>query len=166
MRQLEHHEVKTQQHNKHIVVIVEDVTSPENVGMVFRISEAMGVSKIYLTGNTPILPNKKITKTARTTEKRLPSEHFAETKNVIQQLSNDGYTLFALEVTDKSKQLSEANFNTSEKIALFIGSETSGIRAATLDQMTTAVMIPMFGKNTSINVVTALSIALYEIIRI
>lgn len=165
MRQLEHNEVKTFQHNKHIIVIVEDVISPENVGMIFRISEAMGVTKIYLTGNTATLPNKKITKTARTTEKRLPSEYIESTTALIQHLIEDQYEIFALEVTDKSQLINKTEFNPTKKIAILIGSESSGVRQETLTTIKQAVMIPMFGSNTSINVVTALSIALYEVIR-
>ena len=165
MRQLEHHEVKTLQHNRHIVVIVEDVISPENVGMIFRICEAMGVSMIYLVGNTPTLPNKKITKTARTTEKKIPTEYFQSTSALVQILSQKNYEFFALEVTDKSKKLADVDFSICDKIAIIIGSETSGIRKETLQILDKGIMIPMFGKNTSINVVTALSIALYEIVR-
>lgn len=165
MRQLEHHEVKTGTHNRHIVVVVEDVISPENVGMIFRISEAMGVSKIYLTGNTPTLPNKKIAKTARTTEKKIPSASLDSSIQIVEKLKKENYKLFALEVTDQSKLLSQTQFDIIDKIAIIIGSETSGIRKETLEIVDHAVMIRMFGNNTSINVVTALSIALYEIVR-
>ncbi len=166
MRQLEHHEVQTQKHNKQIVVIVEDIISPENVGMIFRISEAMGVSKLFLIGNTPTVPNKKITKTARTTEKKIPSEYFSTAEKVIQQLINERYEIFALEITDKSRTLNKINFDTFQKIAIIIGSESNGVKKETLQQLENAVMIPLYGQNTSINVVTALSIALYEIVRI
>ncbi len=166
MKQLEHHEVKTQKHNKEIVVIVEDVVTPQNVGMIFRISEAMGVSKIYLTGNTPNLPNKKITKTARTTEKKVSSQHYPSATDLIPNLVSEGYEIFALEVTDQSQNIHKINFNTYNKIAIIIGSETNGIKEETLAMLNHAVMIPMFGKNTSINVVNALSIALFEIVRI
>jgi tRNA G18 (ribose-2'-O)-methylase SpoU len=61
-KQLEHHEISTVQRKFPIVIICESIRSPENLGMVFRVAEAFGVERIYLTGETVKLPNRKVEK--------------------------------------------------------------------------------------------------------
>ncbi len=162
-RQLEHHEV----HNNHktfpIVVLCHDINSPENIGMTFRISEAMGVEKIYLSGNTPTPENKKVQKTSRSTEKYIPYSYQSNVIPLLQKLKDEGYTLIALEVTNDSKVLSSVDFCMYKKIALIPGNEQNGVSPEILELIDLSVEIPMYGKNTSINVVNATSIALYEI---
>ena len=41
-------------------LLVHDMAAPENVGSLFRLADALGVEKLYLTGTTPLPPNRKI----------------------------------------------------------------------------------------------------------
>ena len=146
-----------------LVVLCENFLSPENVGMTFRICEAMGVEHLYLTGSSPNLPNRKVVKAARSAHKQVPYSHQLDTAGLLQQLKQDGYTLIGLEITNQSKDIRSFDFKSSEKIAFVAGAERYGISAATLQVLDGTVHIPMYGVGTSMNVVTALSIGLYEI---
>ena len=146
-----------------LVVVCEDFQSPENIGMTFRIADAMGVAHLYLTGNSPTLPHRKITKTARSADKRVPFSHHLDTAGLLQQLKQEGYQLIGLEITNQSEDIRAFDFKASEKIAFVAGAERYGISAATLQVLDATVHIPMYGVGTSMNVVTALSIGLYEI---
>ena len=69
----------------------------------------------------------------------------------------------ALEITTESQKIEDLELNFNKKIALIIGSEISGISNELLEICNKTVHIEMFGKNSSMNVVQAASIALYEI---
>jgi len=163
--QLTHNQVKNNKTDKEIIVIACTIRTPENVGMLFRISEAFGVQKVILIGESPNLSNKKVLRTARSTEKKLNIEFVAEVQEIIMTLQKNKFQLIGLELTNKSTRLQEFDFKTSNKIAIFIGSERFGISNEILQQLDKTVHVDLFGENSSVNVVNAVAIALYEIMR-
>ncbi|MFK7982984.1 MAG: TrmH family RNA methyltransferase [Saprospiraceae bacterium] len=163
IKQLTHTETVNLSKTFPVVVICEDFQSPENIGMTFRIADAMGVAHLYLTGNSPTLPHRKITKTARSADKRVPFSHRLDTAGLLQQLKQEGYTLIGLEITNQSADIRKFDFVKLDKIAFIAGAERYGISESTLAVLDATVFIPMYGVGTSMNVVTALSIGLYEI---
>ena len=164
-RQLKHAEVVNPTTKYPIIVVLENIESPENVGMIFRISEAMGISQIYLTGSSLRLPNRKAEKVSRSTIRNIAYTHCESTTELILKLSSEGYKIYAIEVTESAKLLHTVSFDSSVKYAFIVGSEKHGITHETLNKVNNCVAIEMYGNNTSINVVTALSITLYEVTR-
>ncbi len=162
-RQLEHQEIKNQQHNFPLVLVCHNISSPENMGMLFRISEAMGVEHLYLCGDTPTPEHRRVQKTSRSTQKYIKHSYTNDASVLVQNLKNEGYTLIALEVTNNSQVLSKVDFRSFEKFALIPGNEQHGVAPELLNLVDLSIEIPMYGKNTSINVVNAVSITLYEI---
>ena len=162
MEQLIHSQVVNNKLIKELVVVSENIRTPENVGMLFRISEAFGVKKVFLVGESPNLENKKVLRTARSTDKNLDIQLFNNSEEVIKKLSQDGFQLVGLELTSKSKNIAISDFS-KNKIAIFIGAERFGLSQETLQKLDKSVHINLFGKNSSINVVNALAIALYQI---
>jgi len=162
MEQLRHSQVVNNKLIKELVVVSENIRTPENVGMLFRISEAFGVKKVFLVGESPNLENKKVLRTARSTDKNLDIQLFNNSEEVIKKLNQDGFQLVGLELTSKSKYIAISDFS-KNKIAIFIGAERFGLSQETLQKLDKSVHINLFGKNSSINVVNALAIALYQI---
>ena len=70
-----------------------------------------------------------------------------------------------MEITSSSKPLEELEFSKNKKIALLIGNEIQGVSEYFLKNAHQVTHIEMFGKNSSMNVVQATGIALYEITR-
>jgi tRNA G18 (ribose-2'-O)-methylase SpoU len=70
-----------------------------------------------------------------------------------------------LEITNNSKPLGKFTFPKNKKIALIIGDENFGVSEAVLNLSEDIIHINMFGQNSSMNVVQATSITLYEISR-
>ncbi len=165
IKQLTHSEIKNEQKTFPIAVLCDSFQSPENIGMTFRICEAMGVQHLYLAGDSPTLPHRKINRTARSAEKRVPYTHQLDTASLLMQLKSEGYTLIGLEITNQSKDIRTFDFQSFDKIVFVVGAENYGISAATLSILDATVHIPMYGVGSSMNVVTALSIGLYEITR-
>ncbi len=164
-KQLTHNQVKNTVTKKEIIVVSDNIRTPENVGMLFRISEAFGVKKVILVGDSPNLSNKKVIRTARSTEKELEISFEENSKEILHNLKENNFQLIGLELTDTSKEITKYNFSKIQKIALFIGAERYGIDADVLTQLNDCVHINLFGKNSSVNVVNALGIALFEMTR-
>ncbi|MEZ4920795.1 MAG: TrmH family RNA methyltransferase [Saprospiraceae bacterium] len=161
-KQLSHQEIQNAERRFPIVLVLDRFQSPENAGMAFRVAEGFGVERILSVGTGIELENKRLQRTARETASRIPSEWMVDAKRVA-ALKEDGYVLIGLEITDQSVALSEFDFSQHKKIALVLGSERQGIAPELLKLLDYAVAIPMYGKNSSLNVISALSIALYAI---
>ena len=164
-KQLTHFEVKNSTTNKDIIVVAENIRTPENVGMIFRVSEAFGVKKVIFMGESPDLSNRKVLRTARNAEKELTVTLNETPNNTISKLKQEGFTLLGLEITKNSQLLKEFNFNTHNKVAFFIGAERHGIAETTLNQLDHILHFNLFGNNSSVNVVNALTVGLYEATR-
>ena len=92
-----------------IVVVLDHVRSCNNVGSVFRTSDALLVKKICLCGITATPPDKEIHKTALGAENTVAWEHFPTTEEAVHLLKIDGYTIIAIEQVEGSISLNEYN---------------------------------------------------------
>ncbi|WP_193161267.1 TrmH family RNA methyltransferase [Microbulbifer hainanensis] len=140
-----------------------DMRTPTNVGSLFRIADALGVEKIYLTGESITPPNSKMRKTSRATEKQVNYAYCQDPLAVAQKLRSDGYRLACLEITSDSIPLKQLSAGPGERICLILGSEKDGIPQDLLALADSTVHIPMHGNNSSMNVTVACAIATYEI---
>jgi len=93
----------------------------------------------------------------------VPFEMNTDTLESILRLKSAGYRIVALEITEDSQAINQITFETTEPIALIVGAENFGISEAVLALADSVVHINMFGQNSSMNVVQATSICLYEI---
>ncbi|MCH3884665.1 TrmH family RNA methyltransferase [Tenacibaculum aquimarinum] len=160
MKQLTHYDIENTQQQFPITILCDAIRTPENIGMCFRISESFGVQKIYLHENSPSTENRIVKKTARNTLTQIPFEYYTDFEKTINQLKAAGNTIIGIEITDKSIDIQDFDFTSNEKIVLLLGSERNGIENINLVDKTVA--IPMFGRNSSMNVIHSLAIALYE----
>lgn len=164
-KQLDHNEVRHNKYSLPIYVICDNIRSPENAGMIFRISEAFGVQKIHFSNTSPKTDNTRLKRAARSTHDSIDYEYSDDLKAVLVQLKKDEFELIGIEITNTSKAINEISFSSYKKIALIVGAEKSGISDEILNLLDSCVHISMFGKNSSMNVVNALAISLYEIRR-
>ena len=137
------------------------IRTPENIGMCFRISESFGVQKIYFHQGSPSTENRIVKKTARNTVNQIKYDTYADFNKIIHQLKAEGNIIIGIEITDKSINIQDFNFKKYEKIVLILGSERNGIKDVSLVDETAA--IPMYGRNSSMNVIHSLAITLYEV---
>lgn len=165
VRQLSHRECQHQAVKFPVAVLADDFDDPMNVGSVFRLCDALGVEKLYLTGASPLPSNRKVVKTSRSTEQYVDYEYCADAVGMVNELKRSGYTIIGLEITSCSVDLRTIDFSRMEKICLIAGAEGTGIKQALLDCCDLTVHIAMRGMNSSMNVATACAIALYEITR-
>lgn len=161
MKQLTHYDIENTQQKFPITIVCDAIRTPENIGMCFRIAESFGVQKIYFHENSPSLENRKVIKTARNTIPQIHHETYSDFYNVVKNLKEEGNTIIGIEITDKSINIQDFEFKNHEKIVLLLGSERNGIKNINLVDYTIA--IPMYGRNSSMNVIHSLAITLYEV---
>ncbi|MBD0724862.1 RNA methyltransferase [Flavobacterium sp. L1I52] len=160
--QLTHEETQFESSQFPITLICDHIYFQQNIGSLFRIGEAFGIEKIIFLGKDIPLNPRKINKTSRNTHLHLPHLIFEEENTLIEHLKEQNYEIIALEIASNSKALKDVLLPTNKKIALIIGSEINGVSEELLALSNQIVHINMFGKNSSMNVVQAASIALYE----
>lgn len=162
--QLDHYSTHFNKQTFPITLICENVTNAPNIGSLFRTADAFGVEKLIFCGEQIPL-GRKMTKTSRATEKSVNFELRATALDIVSELKNMDYAIIALEITTNSKSLSTYQFPKNTPIALIIGDENFGVSESILNLSDAAIHVDMFGQNSSMNVVQATSVTLYEITR-
>lgn len=161
--QLTHEENQFERKTFPITLVCDHIYFQQNIGSLFRISEAFGVENIIFLGKDIPLTPRKINKTSRSTHLYVPHQIIEETSELITYLLENKFEIIALEITNNSKPLKEIIIPENKRIAVLIGSEINGVSDELLKISNQIVHINMFGKNSSMNVSQATSILLYEL---
>lgn len=146
-----------------LVVVLDNVRSSNNIGSIFRTSDAMLVKKMYLCGISATPPDKEIHKTALGSEYSMDWEYFNSTEEAVQWLKNDGYTIIAIEQVEGSISLKDFYPEVNEKIALVFGNEVKGVQQEVVNLCDKTIEIPQFGTKHSFNIAVSAGIVLWEL---
>ena len=133
-----------------------------NVGAFFRTGDAVGISKLYLSGFTGAPPATQIAKTALGSEFSVPWER-ADPVALITEHRRDGWAVAAIETLPGALDLFE--WTPRFPVLAVFGHEVEGLPAEIYDCCDTRVAIPMAGTKRSLNVATAGGVVLYELLR-
>ncbi len=142
-------------------VICDNIHSLENIGSIFRTSDALGINKIFLCGISGTPPNHKISKAALGAEKTIPFEYHKQTWKLIERLKKDKIFVVALE--QYKKAIAYTKCKPKFPLALIVGNEVRGISKSILKRADKIIYLPMKGKKESLNVSVAFGVAGYEI---
>lgn len=160
-----------------IIVVLDNIRSLQNVGLFFRLADALRIDKLYLGGFTgfppqdddPRLPGsiehaeREIEKTAIKTIPYTSWERAEDTLKLVKQLKKDGVQVIAVEQTDTSIPYTEVDYKFP--VALVFGHERDGISDEVLKEADLIVEIPMYGMGNSLNVATSFSVIGYELVK-
>lgn len=148
-----HSDFKKENHGLDIVVLCDSLASPANIGGTLRLADAFGVKKVvFLEGVSELTSRAK--SVSRGTQRYLNFEFCTE-------FEFDDRDWFCLELTKLSKPIN--NFKvSSNKIGVIVGNENFGVRQGFLKRFP-SFHIKMFGYNSSMNVSSALSVALFQL---
>ncbi|MGB6034885.1 MAG: TrmH family RNA methyltransferase, partial [Cryomorphaceae bacterium] len=110
-----------------VVVVLDNVRSAQNVGSVFRSSDAFRLEKICLCGITPTPPSREMNKTALGATESVDWEYFTDTISCLEILSEQGFECIAIEQTEDSEKLDAFKVVPGKKYALVFGNEVDGV---------------------------------------
>jgi len=145
-----------------LVVVLDNVRSLNNIGSVFRTSDAFRVRKICLCGITACPPHRDIHKTALGAEDSVDWQYFEETGECIQTLKEEGYHLYAVEQVDESIMLNDFHTAPGTPTAIIFGNEVEGVDEAVIPLCEGCIEIPQFGTKHSLNISIAAGILIWE----
>ena len=147
-----------------IVVVLDNVRSLNNIGSVFRTSDAFRIEKIYLCGITATPPNREIHKTALGAEDSVAWEYSKETLPVVNALKAQGYKIYAVEQAENSVSLENFSLLPGEKYALIFGNEVKGVQQEVIEETEGCIEIPQYGTKHSFNISVSAGIVLWELL--
>ena len=144
-----------------LVVLLEDVQDPRNLGAILRVCDGAGVGRVLVRdrGSAPVSPT--VARTAAGASEWVPVERVTNTAQAIERLKVDGFWVYgAAEGGVPPWQL-----DLSGPVALCFGGEEKGLRQRTRELCDGLVGLPMRGRVQSLNVATAAAALMYEAVR-
>lgn len=145
-----------------IALVLESVSYPVNVGSLFRIADAGGISQMILCGATPTPPSQTISKVGRERHHDVRWRYEQQAESAIREFREAGYAVCAIELTDDARPYYEMDW--PSKLCLVIGNEDHGVTRDALSLCDSAVFVPMYGKGLSLNVHVCTAIVIYHIL--
>ncbi|MBR3985962.1 MAG: RNA methyltransferase [Bacteroidales bacterium] len=146
-----------------LTVVLDNVRSQNNIGSVFRTSDAFRVERICLCGICSTPPHRDIHKTALGAEESVAWSYHEETADCIQALKVEGYKIYAVEQVDDSIKLDALPESLGEKVAVVFGNEVEGVQEELLPLCDGSIEIPQQGTKHSLNISCAAAIVLWEL---
>ena len=144
------------------VIVLEGVNNPDNIGGIFRSASAFNADLIAL---GPACADPLYRKSIRTSIGATLDVPYAQAEpwpHALHQLKRAGFRVIALSTAPNATPLAQLNARHA-RIALLAGAEGTGLSTMALDAADECVTIPMSGRVDSLNVGTALAIALYHV---
>ena len=145
-----------------LIVILDNVRSLNNVGSVFRTSDAFLVKAVYLCGITATPPHPEIHKTALGAEDSVEWHYFEDTNAAVDKLHEEGYIVYAIEQVENSIILSDLQLNKDCKYAVVLGNEVKGVQQSVVDKCDQSIEIPQFGTKHSLNVSVTAGLVIWD----
>ena len=146
-----------------VLIILDNIRSGNNVGSIFRTSDALRINSIFLCGITAQPPHKDIHKTALGATDSVKWEYFSETEQAVEKAINNGYSIFSIEQTSDSIMLDKFKPEKGKKYALVLGNEVRGVQQNIIDKSEGSIEIPQFGTKHSFNVSVTTGIILWDL---
>jgi len=140
------------------VLLIDAIQDPGNLGTIIRTADAAGFSKIVLGKGTVDRYNDKVIRASQGSIFHITIEQ-ADLIEEIPQLQEAGYSVWA---TTLARAKNYAEVMPSEKTAMILGNEGSGVDDNLIELADELVKIPIYGKAESLNVSIAAGILMYH----
>ena len=145
------------------LLILDQITDPQNAGQIIRTSECAGIDGIIFPKHDSFNITNTVLSVSQGAFVNMPLFQVININKTIKQLKDDDFWIVGLENGLNSQLWNEINY--SGKIAIVVGSEGSGIRKKVLENCDFTASIPMQGFTNSLNVSAAVSAILFERLR-
>ena len=144
-----------------LVVLVEDVQDPRNLGALMRVCEGAGVGRLLVRdrGSAPVSP--VAIKASAGASEWLPVERITNSAQEIERLKADGFWVYGVAPGGEPAW----QVDLTGKVALCLGGEEKGLRHRTEGLCDKLVGLPMRGRVESLNLATAAAAVLWEAVR-
>jgi 23S rRNA (guanosine2251-2'-O)-methyltransferase len=144
-----------------LVVLLEDVQDPRNLGAVLRVCEGTGVGRVLIRdrGSAPVSPT--VAKTSAGASEWLEIERITNTAAEVERLKEQGWWVYGTDAEGEPPW----DLDLTGKVLILLGGEEKGLRARTRQICDRMIGLPMRGRVGSLNIATAAAAILYEAVR-
>ncbi len=146
-----------------IIVVLDNIRSLNNIGSVFRTSDAFLIEKIYLCGICATPPNKEIHKTALGATESVNWEYVEDTLTLVEKLKAENVKVLAIEQAENATKLDTFYPNKDEKYAIVMGNEVKGVQQDVVSASDLCIEIPQLGTKHSLNISVTTGVVLWDI---
>ena len=147
-----------------IIVILDNIRSSNNVGSVFRSSDAFLIEKIYLCGITATPPNKDIQRTALGSTDSVQWEYAKDTISIVKELQEQGVYVASIEQAEDAVLLNNFTPPVGKKLAIIMGNEVKGVQQEVVSESNSCIEIPQYGTKHSLNISVTCGIVLWDLL--
>tara|TARA_R110002049_G_scaffold9962_1_gene49623 strand:+ start:3085 stop:3624 length:540 start_codon:yes stop_codon:yes gene_type:complete len=146
-----------------IIIVLDNIRSLNNIGSVFRTSDAFLVEKIYLCGITATPPHKDIHKTALGSTDTVDWEYFENTMDIIEKLKAKKVKICAIEQAENATMLNDFTPLQQTTYALVFGNEVKGVSQNVVSSSDVVIEIPQFGTKHSLNISVSCGVVVWDV---
>jgi tRNA G18 (ribose-2'-O)-methylase SpoU len=146
-----------------IIVVLDNIRSLNNIGSVFRTSDAFLIEKIYLCGICATPPNKDIHKTALGATESVDWEYVEDTLVLVEKLKAENVKVLAIEQAENSTKLDTFLPEKNEKYAIVMGNEVKGVQQEVVNASDLCIEIPQIGTKHSLNISVTTGVVIWDL---
>jgi 23S rRNA (guanosine2251-2'-O)-methyltransferase len=146
-----------------LIIVLDNIRSLNNIGSVFRTSDAFLIEKIYLCGITATPPHKDIHKTALGSTETIAWEYAENTLDLIEKLKSDGVKICSIEQAENATMLNNFTPEQQTTYALVFGNEVKGVAQKVVSASDVVIEIPQFGTKHSLNISVSAGVVIWDI---
>ncbi|MCG1035060.1 RNA methyltransferase [Polaribacter sargassicola] len=146
-----------------LIVVLDNIRSLNNIGSVFRTSDAFLIEKIYLCGICATPPNKDIHKTALGATESVDWEYVEDTLSLVEELKAQNIKVLAIEQAVNSTKLDTFYPKKDEKYAIVMGNEVKGVQQEVVNASDLCIEIPQLGTKHSLNISVTTGVVLWDL---
>jgi 23S rRNA (guanosine2251-2'-O)-methyltransferase len=147
---------------KPLIVVLDGVEDPHNLGAVIRTAEACGVSGIVVPERHSAPLTAAVIKASAGAAAHVPVVRMTNIVNAIDEMKDRGVWVVGV---DTAGTQDWTGFDYRGPIALVLGGEHRGLRRLVREHCDALVRLPMLGKIASLNISVAAGVVLYEVVR-
>lgn len=142
-----------------LIVMLEDIQDPGNLGTIMRTGEGAGIDGIIMSRGTVDIYNPKTIRATMGSIYRVPFLYVDKLSDTMRLLQDKGIHIYAAHLEGKNYYDS---YSFASGTAFLIGNEGNGLRKETADGADSYIKIPMEGQVESLNAGVAASLLIYE----
>ena len=142
-----------------LLIVLEDLQDPGNLGTIIRTGEGAGITGVIMSARTVDIFNPKTIRATMGSIYRVPFVYVDNLKETLQKLHKQGIHTYAAHLKGNTYY---DTFSFRESTAFLIGNEGNGLQKETADMAEEYLKIPMEGQVESLNAAIATSLLMYE----
>ena len=148
-------------YNEDIIVALDDIQDPGNLGTILRTVDSIGLSQILVSKGTADPYNPKVVRSTMGAIYRVKVIECDNLKETLKEIKKNKFKILVTSLDD-SKSVYDMKYY---KKVIVIGNEANGVEEEIVKLADEKIKIPMLGKTESLNASVAAGIILYEYVR-